>query len=502
VLTGAVLAACLVALPLLFLFLRASQTGWEKVWALVSSPHVALLLGNTVLLAATTTVLCAFIGVGAAWLVERTQLPGRRVWAVLLALPVALPDFVVGYGWVSLLPSFHGFHAAVVIMTSTLYPLVYLPVAASLRQFDPLLSEIGQSLGLNTAGNFLRVTLPQIRISILGGCLLVTLGILAEYGAFEIVRFQTFTTAIFTEFSLGFDTPGACAQSLVLVGLGLLVLIGEQRAGGRGRNIRSGPGVRRQLHRSALGKRKHVVLLALLLLVAVSMGMPFFSIAYWLLQGNSSTLPQADIFSSAVNTLAYSAGAAALATLLAIPVARFSLRNRSWPGIVLEKAAYLPQAIPGVVVGLSLVFFAINFMPIVYQTSFLLVGAYTILFFPLALVAVRASASQAPPKLEEAALSLGVRKISVFTRVTVPILLPGLAVSFALVFLSSSTELTATLLLHPTGSQTLATQFWRYTSQVSYGAAAPYAALIVAISLLPALLVGRRMEGWPRIDNP
>jgi iron(III) transport system permease protein len=170
-------------------------------------------------------------------------------------------------------------------------------------------------------------------------------------------------------------------------------------------------------------------------------------------------------------------------------------------GIALEKASYLPQAIPGVVVGLSLVFFAINFMPFFYQTPFLLVAAYTILFFPLALVAVRASAVQVPRRLEEAALSLGLRKTSVFLRVTVPILFPGLAASFALVFLSSSTELTATLLLHPTGTQTLATQFWRYTSEVSYGAAAPYAALMIAISLFPALLVGRRMERWPRIEK-
>jgi iron(III) transport system permease protein len=499
-LLGAVLSGCLIALPLIFLVLRASQTGWGKVWTLISSVHVAVLLGNTVILAMSTTFFCALIGVGTAWLVERTALPGRRVWIVLLTLPVALPDFVVGYAWVSLFPSFHGFLAAVLIMTLTLYPLVFLPVAARLRNLDPLLGEIGQSLGLTSFRNFLCVTLPQIRSAVLGGCLLVALGLLAEYGVFEIVRFQTFTTAIFTEFTLGFDTPGACAQSLVLVALGLLILAVEQKARGLGREVRSGPGAQRHLARHPLGRGKVFVLFLLLLLSALSLCLPLFSVVYWLLQGSSSTLPPASIFSALFNTVKYSAWAAAIATILAIPVARLSVRNRSFAGVFFEKLAYLPQAIPGVVIGLCLVFFAINTMPLLYQTPFLLVIAYAILFFPLAVVAVRAVTNQASPRLEEVALSLGVRRPSIFWRVTFPIIFPGLAASFALVFLSASTELTATLLLHPTGAQTLATEFWRYTSEVSYGAAAPYAAFIVTISVLPAVLVGKRTEIWLRLD--
>lgn len=462
--------------------------------ALMMTPHVLGLLGNTITLAVSTTLACALLGVAAAWVVERTDLPGRRVWAVVLALPVAAPDFVVGYAWTSLMPGFHGFPAAFVIMTSTLFPLVYLPVAASLRGLDPLLSEVGHSLGLGATRTFFRIVLPQIRTPVLGGCLLVVLGILAEYGAFEIVRFQTFTTAIFTEFSLGFDTPGACAQSLVLVALGLIVVGGEQWAGGRGRSIRSGLGARKPPVRRPLGWTTVPVLASLTVVLGVSLGLPLFSIVYWIVQGNSSTLPPASLGQAVWNTLSYSAGAAGLATLLAIPVARFAAQSRSWMAVAIEKASYLPQAIPGVVVGLSLVFLAINLIPIAYQTSFLLVVAYTILFFPLALVAVKSAQAQASPRLEEAGLSLGVPRRWVFVRVTLPLLLPGLGVSFALVFLSAATELTATLLLHPTETHTLATQFWRYTSEVSYGAAAPYAAWILAISLLPALLVAHRRE--------
>ncbi len=467
------------------------------MWRLDTGARALELLWNTVRLSVATTCLCAIVGVGTAWCVERARLPCRRLFGLLLALPVAVPDFVEGYGWVSLFPSVHGFLGAVLVMTLALYPLVYLPVAASLRNIDPLLAEISHSLGFGPVRTFLRVTLPGIRTGLLGGCLLVTLALLAEYGAFEIVRFQTFTTAIFTEFTLGFDTPGACAESLLLVALGLLVLALERRAAGRGRVVRSGPGARRRLGARQLGWAALPVIALLVALLCLALGVPFAALLYWLLQGNSSTLPRGSILGAAAHTAEYSAAAAALATALAVPLAILSIRYRSAGGRLLERMAYLPQALPGVVIGLALVFFAINYARPLYQTSFLLIVAYSIMFLPLALVGARAAVSQAPPGVEEAARSLGTPPLLVFLKVTLPLLAPGLAAAFALVFLTASTELTATLLLHPTGVETLSTQFWAYTSEVSYGAAAPYAALIVAISAVPGALIARRLDGRP-----
>ena len=145
------------------------------------------------------TALCAVIGTAAAWCVERTDLPGRRVWAVLVVVPLAIPDFVVSFGWASLCLVDQGFRGAAVVMTLAVYPLVYLPVAASLRGADPGQEEVARSLGTGRVRTFLRITLGQARGAILGGCLLVAMVLLAEYGAFEIVGYQTFTTEIFTE---------------------------------------------------------------------------------------------------------------------------------------------------------------------------------------------------------------------------------------------------------------------------------------------------------------
>ena len=139
--------ALLTLVPLAFLLLEAVQDGWSTVAPLLFRRLTATLLWNTVSLTVVVTVLCALIGTMAAWVVERTDLPGRHMWAVLLVLPVAIPDFAVAFGWVSLAPWLHGFGGAVLVMTFAVYPLVYLPVAASLRSADPGQEEVARQLG-------------------------------------------------------------------------------------------------------------------------------------------------------------------------------------------------------------------------------------------------------------------------------------------------------------------------------------------------------------------
>ncbi len=160
--SGGALAAALVLLPLTFLVVEAQQSGWSEVQRLLLRHSVAVLLWNTIRLTLACTILCAALGVAAAWCVERTALPGRRLWAVALVLPLGVPDFVVGFGWVSIDPALHGYLAAVMIMTLSLYPLVYLPVASALANLDAGLEESARSLGLGPWRAFWRVTLRQI----------------------------------------------------------------------------------------------------------------------------------------------------------------------------------------------------------------------------------------------------------------------------------------------------------------------------------------------------
>ena len=188
---------------------RAQRAAGLRSTACCSAVRSWFLLRHTVVLCALVVVLAATIGVAAAWCTERTRLPGRRVWTVLLVLPVAIPDFVVGYAWHSIAPTLNPLLAATLVMTLGTYPLVYLPVAAALRRADPAMEETAHSLGVGAWRTFVRVTLPLMRTAVLGGCVLVVLTVLSEYGAFEILRYQTFTTEIFTEFQ--FDSAGRAA---------------------------------------------------------------------------------------------------------------------------------------------------------------------------------------------------------------------------------------------------------------------------------------------------
>jgi iron(III) transport system permease protein len=502
-----VLASCAVAAllfaPLVFLLIEAHGAGTGAIARLIWRPLTGTLLWNTVRLTVVVTIACAVIGTLAAWCVERTDLPGRRVWAVLVVIPFAIPDFVVSFGWASISTWMHGYRGAVIVMTLAVYPLVYLPVAASLRGADPGLEETARSLGLGPVRTFCRVTLRHAKGAILGGCVLVALVILAEYGAFEMLGYQTFTTEIYTEFS-SFSVPTACALSLVLIVLGALVLGGDAAARGRGRAVRTGAFAQRAMRRHRLGRGTLPVLAGFTLLTGLALGVPVGVCFYWMFEGGVQAFGGVSVVDAGWHTAVYSGVAAALATVLALPVALLAVRHRSRSGRLLERSTYLVMATPGVVIALALSYFSVRYAhSFAFQSAPLLIVAYVILFFPLALVGVRASVAHAPPRLEEVARSLGLGRAAVFGRVTLPLIGPGLAASFCLVFLAAVTELTATLLLVPSGVQTLATQFWQYQTNLSYGQAAPFALVIIAVAAVPSYLIGRFFDRLPtRAANP
>ncbi|MEV4182734.1 ABC transporter permease subunit, partial [Streptosporangium canum] len=191
-------------------------------------------------------------------------------------------------------------------------------------------------------------------------------------------------------------------------------------------------------------------------------------------------------------TLGVAAAGALLTTALAVPVGIIAARYRGRTATFLEQSTYVGHSLPGIVMALSFVFFAVRYVPAVYQRSPLLVVAYAVLFMPAAVGAVRASVLQSPPVLEEVARSLGRTPLQTVRAVTLPLALPGVLAGAALVFLTAMKELPATLLLRPTGMETLATQLWAETGSGAYAAAAPYAALLMLLAAVPGFLLGRR----------
>jgi iron(III) transport system permease protein len=209
-------------------------------------------------------------------------------------------------------------------------------------------------------------------------------------------------------------------------------------------------------------------------------------------------LPAASLGSAAGHTFLYAGAAGVISTAAALPIALLSVRFPRREVRFLERSNMLVLGVPGLVIALSFTFFTEHDLDgHFYQTPLLLVLAYAVMFFPMAVVAVRASVARSPVGLEEVGSSLGVRRRTVFWRVTLPLIGPGLVAAFCLVFLESATELTATLVLIPTNAQTLATQFWNFQTNLSYSQAAPYAGLMVLIAAVPSVVLGRWFDRLP-----
>ena len=483
--------AALVLVPLGFVVVYTAMVGPADAWHLLVRPRVGELLVNTVRLVVGGMLLSAVLGTGAAWLVERTDLPGRRVWHVLLVAPLAVPAFVNSYGWVSLTPRVEGFAGALLIVTLSYFPLVYLPVGAVLRGLDPALEETAQSLGLDRWRGFARVVLPQLRPALLGGSLLVGLHLLAEFGALQMLRFPTFTTAVYDQYRSSFNGDAATMLASVLVLGCLLLLVSELRLRGHQRLSRIGAGAARPAVRAHLGRATVPAVLGVAGVVALALGVPLASLLHWLLVGSSTAFPVGELTSAAATSLGLAVMAAVVTTALAVPVAWLAVRHRGPVTTLLERSTYVAAALPGIVVALALVTVSIRVAQPVYQTTALLVSAYVVLFLPRAVVAARAAFAQAPPLLDDVAHSLGSGATATMLRVTLPLVSRGLGAGGALVFLAVITELTATLLLAPIGTTTLATRFWSLSYDVQYGAAAPYAALMVLVSAPATWLLSR-----------
>ena len=408
---GAV-AALLVLLPLCATVLQASSMPPADAASLLFRPLVGELLLHTVAIVVACTLLCGVLGTAAAWFVERTDLPGRRAWAVLAAVPLAVPPFITSFAWVSISSGLQGFGGALLVVTSGYYPLVFLPVAAALRGLDPTLEDTGRALGLGPWASFVRVVLPQLRPALLGGMLLVSLNVLVEFGAFTLLRFRTFTTELYAEYRTGLAGPGSSLLASVLILLCMLCLFAEWRVRGRRRYARIARFAPRRASPRRLGLGALPVLAGFALLAATTLAVPLGTIAYWLTRhASAATSPAAADFAglarAALASIGLGLAAAATTLVLAIPLGVLAARHEGRLVTLLERTAYLAQGVPGIVVALALVSLTIRWLHPLYQSAALLVLAYAILFLPLALVAVRAAMVQAERRLEEAGRSLG-----------------------------------------------------------------------------------------------
>jgi len=492
-LVPALVAAGVALLPLVYLAVRAFERGPEVAFEIVWQERTLRLVLRSLLLAAVVTGLCLVVGVSLAWLTSRTRVPFRRLLTVLGALPLAVPSYVAAYIWVSFFPRIPPFAGSVLVLTLCTYPYVFLPVRAALQGTDAALEEVARSLGRGRWRTVLTVTLRQVRPAMAAGGLLVALYVLSDFGAVSLLRFDSLTRVIYTSYRSSFDRTPAAVLGLVLVLVTITIVWAESRSRGRAAQARLGTGAARRHVRVRLGRGGTALALLWAALVAgLGVAFPLVGLARWLVVGSSAGFDATRVVEAAGSTVAVSALGAVLTVALAIPVGVLAVRYRGRLVSAVEQAAYAGHALPGIVVALALVFFAVRYAFPVYQRTPLLVLAYAVLFLPAAVGAVRASVALSPPVLEEVARSLGRSPFQALRDVTLRVAGPGVAAGAVLVFLTCMKELPATLLLRPTGMQTLATELWSRTTVGAYAAAAPYAALLVVLAAVPTFLLTTR----------
>ena len=502
------------AAPLVYLVWRTFELGGR--FELLTRSTTLLPLWRTIALAASVGLSTAMLGTTFAWLIVRTDLPGRRWLRVVAALPLVLPSFVgatallagmtsggliarllepVG---VEQLPRIEGFWGSWFVLTLFTYPMVYLPVAARLYSLPTQLEESARLLGRGTWSIGREVLVPQARSAVAAGTLLVVLYTISEFGVVSLLRYGTLTQQIYLS---KLDPETWLPLSLVLAALALVVTAAERSISRRRQVIVSSR--TRPSPPMGLGRLRWPVAAAVVFVVANAVLGPILVLVYWVVRGTLSTsattsldLQFADLAGPTVSTVLVSLAAAVLSVIVVLPVAR-SLRRRHRSGGVASVLVVAGYAMPGLIVALSLVFWTLSsdVLDTLYQTVPLLILAYTVHFGAQAMRTSQVAVESVPGRMEDAARMLGAPAWRRFAVVELPIMLPGLLAGAGLVLQSAMKELPATLVLSPPGFSTLATDIWSAYEYGSYAQMGLAGLVLVAVSaVLSWVLVIRRFS--------
>jgi len=439
-------------------------------------------LGNTLALMLLTVIGAVCIGVPLAFLTAYVRMPLRRLWLILLASPLAMPSYVGAFtmyfsfgrgGEIENLlgfstPAVTGLWGTALVMALYTYPFVMLTTRAALLSQDASLINASRTLGVSLASSLWRIVMPRLFNSIAAGALLAALYALSDFGTPAILGLDTFTRVIFVEYN-AFGLSQAAMLSLQLMVVVVLVLYLESRI--KATSERPGR------HLLFWPSRKQALVMKLVALppFLLAIVLPLVIFVVWLLREGSGGFEWTFAWNSAYASFL----AAMVAVILALPVAHAAIRGKA--GRLMERVTYFGFGVPGIVMGTALVYLGLK-LPFLYQTLGLLVMAYVLRFLPLAVGSIRTSTENLDGGLVNAARSLGASPREAFMRVTLPLTLRGMIAGAALVFLEAMRELPATLMLGPTGFETLATYMWRVYEAGYFGRAAMPGLMLVVIS--------------------
>lgn len=458
------------------------------------------LLANTTMLTVAVTVTAVSIGVATAWVTTRLSIPFRKGWMTLAALPLVVPSYVAALSLIAAtgssgvlpgIPTPYGFVGAWLVLSVFTAPLVHLTIIPGLRAIDPATEEAATGLGAGRWRVFTTVTLPQLRPALVSSGLLVGLYTISDFGAVSLLRYDTFTRAIYTLYRGQIDRRPSATLSLVLMGLAIVILLVERRYRARaslhGRRPRR---ARAMIRPRAAGRVVAVTMLSGY--AVITLVLPLIVMSLSIARGVDAGQTIGPLGDEAIRSVGVSVVAALVTVVLAFPVAMVVSRR---PGRVsgwIESTMWGTYSLPHITVGVAAVGFALAWARPLYQTLLFLVVMYAAMLLPQAVGAAQDSMRRASPDLEHASRGLGRGPMATLMRVTLPLAAPGLIAGAALVFLSVMKELPATLLLRPNGFETLAIRIWSSTAESFITRASAASLVLLLVSIVPLFLLMSR----------
>jgi iron(III) transport system permease protein len=489
---GLALTALLLALasiPFLYLVQRVRTISGAELQAILLRPKTLEIILNTFTLAIVVATLSVLIGTLFASLIFSSNFRSRGILLALSALPLAIPSYVFTYCWIAIWPSFRGFWAAALVLTLSTMPYILLAAFAALRRIDRVQVDVARSLGCNRFQVFTRIILPQIRNSIAASTLLVILYVFSDFGAVSLLGVDTFTRAIQNLYRASFDRQSAAFLGLILVLFAAILILAEERMQRRTIGARSTSRIKEEIALITKRAPKALAFTAIIAYSLLALAVPAYVLVTRMVD-NFQGIEFASLIAATFNTVLVASLGATIAILFALPLAWTIISTRNRFALATEKVVLITHALPGVVLGLSLVAFSSE-IPWLYQSIALLAFAYALLFLAKGVGATRTSIERVPQGLKEVATTLGVSPWETMRRVTIPLAAPGIGVGFLLILLTAMKELPATLMLRPTGFDTLAIEIWSAASINRFNEAAPYALLLILIAAIPTFILSR-----------
>ncbi len=508
--------ACAFAFPGVYLVWR-NFTEDADPGGLLLSERTLQPLYRTLQLAVTVSLAAALLGTALAWLTTRTDIPLPKFWRVVLPIPLVFPTFIGAAAFIRALnpgglandlladlgvdstPEIRGFFGAWLVLTLFTYPYVYLPVAARFRQLPGSLEESARVLGESAFATFRKIVLPNAAGSIAAGTLLVFLYTISDFGAVQLMRYDTLTRAIETNYLA--STPVAFALSLILLVVAAMVVVAERLVSRRMPESDTARARRPVVYR--LGRWRWPAFGLVAASALLSVGAPLGALADWASSGfrpgaRRLTVSKEQIVEATVNTLEASTITAVVALAAVLPIAFLLGRYRSRVGSIANGVVVATFALPGILIALSLTFWTIRAgfaHDLFYNTMALLIFAYVVRFGSLAMGVTLVSVRAVPRRLDDVARSLGAGGMRRLRTVDLPWMLPGLLAGGGLVLLSTMKELPISLIVAPIGFPTLTTRIFNSFEDSFVAEAGLMALVLVAMSsLLTWLLVLRRAD--------